>query len=554
MIDMVAADTIVINADVRTSDPAKPLADAFAIKNGRFLAVGTQAYIESLKDSNYTQVLDLAGATVLPGLIDSHTHLVGGVELAKGVDLFGSQKKNKWLSAIKEAVSKLKNGEWLFGGRWDLSVLDADESQSLPSRHEVDITTGATPMALRDIDFHSLWLNTAALDALGINESTEAPEGGELVRDSTGTLTGELKETAVSLVESNPVFKRAYKLTTNELRDVISHFNSIGVTATHDMNPNFDLYEQLLSESEPIPMRIWFGYMLLSPDQRQEVDFLELRNNKRKYIHGLALKNNHKFEFGYIKLVADGTLSNYTAALMEEYSDRCVDHFRGEPITNQEELIRLVKEANSAGFPVSIHAIGDRGVKMALNAFEAGSLVSKASLPNRMEHIEALKREDIHRFSQGDIVASMQPNHAIAGGYQAQRLGPERLPLSYAWQTLLSSGARVVFGSDWPTAYENPVSQLSSAVLRKKYGKAWFKENALSFDEALYAYTQAPAKICGWESEIGSIAVGKSADFVALPRKLVDLEEQNFETWNVSQTWLAGECIYSAPKEEFEII
>lgn len=551
---MIVPDLVVINGDVQTSDPSKPRAEAFAVKDGRFLAVGTNAYIESLKDTSHTQVLDVHGASILPGIIDSHTHLIGGIELAKGVDIFGSTKKSEWLGLIRNVAKTKQEGEWLFGGRWDLSILDDKEEQVLPSREDVDAATVNVPMALRDIDFHSLWLNTAALDLLDINDETEAPEGGEVVRDSNGCLTGELKETAVSLVEDNEVFKKAYKMTTSGIRDIITHFNSIGVTGVHDMNPNFDLYNELLRAKVPISMRIWFGLMLISPDQRHRVNFQELRGSDKKYLDGVSKENNHRFEFGYIKLVVDGTLSNYTAALDEEYSDRCVDHFRGEPITGQEELERLVAAANYSGFPVSIHAIGDRGVRMALNAFENSSSKTMIPLPNRIEHIEVIKRDQITRFSEGNIVASVQPNHATAGCYQSQRLGKQRLPLSYAWQTLLSSGAKVVLGSDWPTAYENPVSQLSSAVLREKQGEAWYIENALSFDEAIYAYTQAPADICGWGSELGSITVKKSADFVIFPEKIVDIKSQNFQNWQVQQTWLAGKCVYSAPSEEFELI
>jgi len=533
------ADAIVVNADVRTCDPAKPRAEAFAIKNGKFMAVGSTEFIESLGGARR---IDLRGATVLPGIIDAHTHLVFGVELAMGVDLFEVAHKSAWLAAIAKTAKTLPANSWLFGGRWDLTILKG-ETQELPSLEDVDAATGDVPMVLRDIDFHSLWLNSAAMRAIGVDKHTAAPEGGEIVRDSKGNLTGEFKETATSMVEDHAAFRAAHRLTPAGLRNVFAHFNSVGITAVHDMCPDFDLWEEVLAENEPIPLRLWFGLMLLSPDQRQQADFPWLYTQKKAELSALAKRNGHSFEFGYIKFMVDGTLANYTAALEEAYSDRCVDHFRGEPITQQDELSRLVAAANTAGFPVSVHAIGDRGVKMALSAFEASP--TKPEFPNRIEHIESIKPEDLPRFSAAGVVASVQPNHAIAGEYQEARLGPERLPLSYAWQTLLSSGARVVLGSDWPTALETPVSQLNSAVLRRKRGRAWYVQNALSFDEALYAYTQAPADMCGWGSDIGSISARKSADFVVLPAQLTDLDAQKFEEWHVAETWIGGKCVYS---------
>lgn len=233
-------------------------------------------------------------------------------------------------------------------------------------------------------------------------------------------------------------------------------------------------------------------------------------------------------------------LSTYTAALNEPYADHKDLH--GTPIHNQEKLNKLVKLAHDQKFPVAIHAIGDKSVDMAVNALIAAPTQTKQ--PDRIEHIEVVNSKTVPQFAQYNIVASMQPNHAIQGGYIPSRLGEPRLERSYAWQTFLSSGAQLVLGSDWPTAVEIPMLQIGDAVLRERDGKAWHGENALSFDEALYAYTQAPANVAGWGDQIGSISVGKWADFAIIDGTVRDPLPQDIRKWKIDQTWFSGKKVY----------
>ncbi|WP_096911345.1 MULTISPECIES: amidohydrolase [Acinetobacter] len=543
---MPQADVIVMNADIRTSNPAKPIAQAFAIKDGKFLAVGNNAFIQTLATAK-TQIVDAQGKTVLPGLTDAHTHLLGGLELWEGVDLFGVNDRQEWFKLIAKRDKELAKDAWLVGGRWDITSL---KDQHMPTRQELDAIVPDRPVVLQDIDYHTVWINTKAMQLLGIDKNTKAPEGGEIVKDpQTGEPTGILKETAANqLVLANPLYAKALlsgKAALPVVEKIVAHFNSLGITSVHDMWTELaTVYPALLESQKQLPIRIRFGLMT-GEDQAT-------KNNLQSYAKQRDEINQHfvqkeqqwqkgpQFRFGYIKYFVDGTLMNYTAALNAPYADR--HNFNIEPISSQSQLNLLVKRANDAGFPVAVHAIGDKSVDMTLNAIENSP--KHRQFVNRIEHIEVISKEDIPRFAQLGVIASMQPDHAISGNYQESRLGEERLPYSYAWQSLLSSGAPVVLGSDWPTASENPMLQLSDVVFREYNGKTRYSDNALSLDEALYAYTQAPANVAGWGNEIGSISVGKWADFVVLQGALQTPLNKDIKDWKVAQTWFAGEKVY----------
>ncbi|BCX73240.1 hypothetical protein TOL5_14400 [Acinetobacter sp. Tol 5] len=539
-------DVIVINADIRTSNPAQPKAQAFAVNKGKFIAVGNNAFIKNMATQK-TKIIDAKGKTVLPGLTDAHTHLLGGIELWQGVDLFGIKDRKQWFKIIAKRDKELAKGTWLVGGRWDVSDLD---DPSMPTRQELDAIVPDRPVVLQDIDYHTVWLNNKAMQLLGIDKDTQAPQGGEIIKDSTtGEPTGIFKETAANqLVLSHPLYTAAI-LSGNDaiptLHQIVAHFNSLGITSVHDMWAELaTVYTTLADSQKQLPMRIHFGLMV-ADDQANLIQlqrYAKQRDelNQRFIEREKQWQNGPTFRFGYMKYFVDGTLMSYTAALNKPYSDR--QHFNIDPITSQIKLNELVKNTNEVGFPVAIHAIGDKSVDIALNAIESTS--KHLQMANRIEHIEVISKVATSRFAELGVVASMQPDHAIAGNYQESRLGADRLPYSYAWKTLLSYGASMVLGSDWPTAPENPMIQLSDVIFREYNGKTRYSDDALSLDEALYAYTQAPANIAGWGNEIGSISVGKWADFLILQDTLKLPLNKNIRDWKVIQTWFAGQKVF----------
>ena len=538
-----SADIIVMNADIRTSDASKPRAKALAIKDGKFLAVGSPHYIKLLQNEK-TQVIDAKGKTVIPGLIDAHTHMIAGTDLVNGVDLFGIKDRQEWLNIIKEKSNSLPKGNWIFGGRWDVS-LTADKT--LPTAADLDKVVSDSPVALIDVDYHTMWVNTKALEALKITDATPDPTGGTIERDKNGKATGILLENAIDIYNSSPNVIAAQGKKHQNLRKVISHFNSLGVTGAHDMWTLVgDEYTTMLKEGG-FPMRVWYGYMVDTKEEKTGDDNYQKQARLQKNINEFAAEKEIEigkgplFRYGYHKYYMDGTLLNRTAALHESYSDRH-DHYLGTPLYTQDRMNELVQRSHKYGFPVAIHAIGDNAVTMALQAFENSP--DGKDKPNRIEHIELTKVANMERFSKSHIIPSMQPDHAITPNYLEDRLGKERLHRGWAWQSLLTAGGELVFGSDWPTAKEDAMTQLGDAVLRMKDGKVWYGENALTFDEALYAYTQAPAKISGWDKEVGSITVGKWADFAIIDGRISEPVTQDIRDWKISQTWFAGEKVY----------
>ena len=537
-------ELIVFNADIRTVDQNQNRAEAFAIKGGRFVAVGNNEEVLDLKGAT-TESINANGATIVPGFIDSHTHLSSGSKIVTGINLTGVREKSVWLEMIAERVKTMEPGEWLLGGRWDYTF----ENKGLPTRWELDNVSPNNPVALSDIDGHSMWVNSLAIEKANIRADSEVPLGGQiLVNESSGEPNGILLEGAMQLIWDAPTYVRDSDLSRDQIEQVLDYANSFGITSVHDMSSRIELdkYKDLAINKKLYVRVFWGEHSKFS----QEDD----NTNNEKRINQLI--REYKFhdqdrgpliEYGFIKYVIDGVLSTHTAALIDPYSDR--PEIVGEPFYIQGEINRLVKRANSLGMPVAIHAIGDRGVKMALNAFEYSG---NTSLANRIEHIEIIEPSDIDRFKKLNVTASMQPNHGtgVIGKYITPRVGLEREKYAYVWNDFLRSEVRLALSSDFATSPFSPLVQLADAVFRESpsglYEGPWYPQQALSFEQALYAYTQVGADLAGWGDQIGSISVGKWADFVVLDGALNDPVGRELKQRTVMGTYLAGRKVFSA--------
>jgi len=535
-------DVIVINADVRTSDKSNGRASAFAVKDSKFIAVGNTETILSMAGDS-TKIIDANGNTVVPGFIDSHTHLSSGAKIVTGINLSEIREKAVWLEMIKERVKTMQPGEWLLGGRWDYTF----ENKGYPTRWELDAVAPNNPVALSDIDGHSMWVNTMAIELSGIEADSEVPMGGQIVLNEEGVPTGILLEGAMELVWQNESYVRDSDLARNEIEQVIDYATSLGITSVHDMSSRIELnkYKELAADQK-LNLRIFWGE---HSKFSQEDDSTNQNNLIYQLIDQYKVHDDElgpMIEYGFIKYVIDGVLSTHTAALVDPYTDR--PDVIGEPFYIQNELNFLVKRANSLGMPVAIHAIGDRGVQMALNAFEfSGHL----NLANRVEHVEVIQPGTVERFRELNVTASMQPNHGtgVIGKYITPRIGSEREKFAYVWNDFLKGGVRLALSSDFATSPFSPLVQLFDAVFRESpsglYDGAWYPEQRISFDEALYAYTQIGADLSGWGEEIGSIKKGKWADFVILDQRLNDPVGRELKDTLVSSTFFAGKEVYS---------
>jgi predicted amidohydrolase YtcJ len=540
------ADLVVLSADVRTVDPATPRGEALAVRDGRFVAVGSNREIRRLVGPD-TEVIDAGGRAVLPGFIDGHTHLEGAFSLIQGVDLTGLAELDVWLERIATRHRELEPGVWLVGGRWDHSLIGGE----FPTRAHLDAVAPDRPVALTDIDGHASWVNSLALERAGITADTPVPPGGAILLDpETGEPNGILLEGARARI-ADAMARDAPPTTLDpgvphpDLPGTLALMSSRGVTGAFNMaDPRrLDAYLTLLGEGE-LPVRIWFG---ASPGSPADVErFGERRDRLREEVAGTGAeaRQGPMLELGFMKLMVDGVLSTHTALLLEPYADR--PETRGEPFQSMEAFTALVAAARGAGFPVATHAIGDGAVRMVLDGYAAAG--PPGPLPDRVEHMELVHPDDLPRFAGQGVVVSMQPHHAVTTfrNYLEERVGPGREEYAYAWKAALEAGAPLVLGSDWPTAPLPPLRQLWAATRRTSVlepgSGPWHPEQALTFDEALRGYTLAPAEAAGWGEVLGSITPGKWADFVILEGGVDDLEA--LRDMEVRATVLAGRVVH----------
>ena len=540
------ADLVLRGATIHTANPSRPTAPALAVRDGRFVFVG------SVRDAERwigeaTRVLELDGRAVLPGLIDGHVHLESGLPLVRGVDLTGIADRGEWTRRIAARAAELGPGAWIVGGRWDHTL----SGGAFPSVEDLDPVTPENPVALADIDGHTTWANSLALEIAGVGAETPDPPGGRIVRYASGAPTGILLETAGALVRNHvpPLDEAAER---DAMRATFAAAARLGLTGVHTMAglAQIPRYVAFAAAGE-LPLRVWYG--ATGAANRTE-ELAVARDEAREALAAVTAKRGPSFAVGYAKLMADGVLSARTAALLAPYADAPEES--GFLVTNGPELANAVTRLHAAGFPVAIHAIGDRAVRTALDAFEAAAArTPRPDRADRIEHIEVLDPEDAPRFGELGVLASFNPHHCITGidVYNTDRLGEARAAWSFAWGAARDAGATLVFGSDWATAPLDPLRQLYAATVREKPAGGppggWHPAQRVSWEEALAAYTIAPATAAGWDDEIGSIEVGKRADFVVLSGPVPAPPDRSLLDLHVDSTWLGGRPTYQHPPE-----
>ncbi|MXW38905.1 MAG: amidohydrolase [Acidobacteria bacterium] len=538
-------DLVVRGGAIHTADARNPVAEALAVRDGRFVFVGDAREAERWI-GEATDVIELNGRAVIPGLIDGHVHLESGLSLIRGVDLTGIADRDEWMRRIAARAAELGPGAWIVGGRWDHTLSGGE----FPSLEELDPVTPENPVLLSDIDGHTAWANSLALEIAGVDATTPDPPGGRILRYASGDPTGILLETAGGLVEEH-----VPPLSSDEEREILRQtFRAaarLGLTGVHTMAglDRIPAYVGFGADGE-LPLRVWYGAF----GAEDRVDELAgARDDARSALATVTAERGPTFEVGYAKLMADGVLSARTAALLAPYADALDES--GFMVTEFDDLAGAVTRIHEAGFPVAIHAIGDRAVRVSLDAFErAASSGPRPGLADRIEHIEVLDPEDAPRFEELGVLASFNPHHCITGidVYNTDRLGESRAAWSFAWGAVRDAGATLVFGSDWATAPLDPLRQLYAATVREKPAGGppggWYPGQRVSWREALTAYTLAPAAASGWDGEIGSIEVGKWADFVVLNAAVPDPPDASILDLRVDSTWLGGASTYRAER------
>jgi len=528
------ADTIIINAVVHTMDKTQPTAEAVAIYANRIVAVGATKDIRKLAGPN-TRTIDAKKRLLLPGFNDAHTHFMSGGFQLSSVDLRDADSPQEFAARIKAFAEKLPQGRWITGGDWDH---ERWSEAKLPTKELIDSFTRDTPVFVNRLDGHMALANSLALKLAGVTRQTLDPPGGVIVRDKSGEPTGVLKDAAQSFV-----WKVIPEATFDEklaaARAASNYAARLGVTSVQDVSAGTDVgvYQALLDRGE-LKTRI---YAVAPLPQWERL----ARTGVRAHFGSEMLR------VGGLKGFSDGSLGSTTALFYEPYrDDPSTSGIAGDEMYPEGAMLKRVAEADRAGLQVMIHAIGDRANDLILSIYEQVERENgKRDRRFRIEHAQHLRPQDIPRFARDQVIASMQPYHAIDDGRWAEkRIGKERAKTTYAFRSLLDAGVTLAFGTDWTVAPLNPLLTVYAAVTRRtidgKNSKGWVPEQKISVEETVRAYTVGSAYAEFQENVKGTITTGKLADLVLLSRDIFKIDPKEIENVKVVLTMVDGRVVY----------
>lgn len=535
------ADRIITNANIHTLDSARPRAEALAMRQGRLIAVGAAADVLPFRGPA-TRVDDLAGRTVLPGLIDAHGHMAGLGSFALGrIDLSHAKSFDEVVAEVQERVRKARPGDWILGGRWDH---ESWPDHQLPTHQKLSAISPNNPVWLTRVDGHAGLANEAAMQRAGIVREAANPPGGEIIRDARGEPTGVFVDNAESLIAGK--IDQPIADTVALLRKAQELCLSVGLTGVHDAGDSpadVDAYARLRDAGE-LKLRV---YCMIHGQVAQEY----FATHERLIGERLTVRA--------AKLYADGAMGSRGAWLLAPYADRPTDD-HGQPYTGlavmaPEVLRQVAADGMKRGYQVCTHAIGDRGNRETLDAYEAALKGVGAVTPPdhrfRVEHAQLLSLDDIPRFRSLGVIPSMQPTHCTSDmRWVDVRVGAERARGAYAWASLLKTGVRIAAGSDFPVESHNPFLGIYAAITRQDPNGSppggWHPDQRLTRTEALRAFTLDAAYAAFEENEKGSLTVGKLADFIVIDRDVLTCDVRAILETRVLQTVIGGEAVFTA--------
>ncbi|HXO61318.1 MAG TPA: amidohydrolase [Candidatus Acidoferrales bacterium] len=530
-----AADLIITNAKVWTVDKSAPSAEAVAILGDRIVAVGLNADIDLWRGPQ-TKIIDATGKLLLPGFNDSHVHFTTGGSQLDNVQLNDAPSAEEFARRIGEKARSLPKGQWILGGDWDETKWNP---AVLPTNKTIDAVTPDTPVFVSRYDGHMALANSLAMKLAGIDKSTPDIAGGTVVRDAQGNPTGALKDAARSYMD------KAIPIATHEQRTTaakraLAHAASLGVTSVQDMYVDFAdiaVYAELLEHGQ-LTARIYAAPPIGRVDGQAKVGV-------RHAFGGPYLR------IGAVKGFADGSLGSRTAYFFEPFNDQPGNH--GLLSDEMQPLSRMrdhMMTADGAGIQICTHAIGDQAISMILDLYaEVAKAHGPADRRFRIEHAQHMAAKDFDRFDQLNVIASVQPYHAIDDGRWAEpRIGHERASRTYAFRTFLNHRVRLAFGTDWDVAPLNPMLTLYAAVTRAtlddKNPGGWFPEQKLTIAEAIEAYTMGSAYAEFQEKIKGSITPGKLADMVMLSDDILSIDAGKIRDVKVLKTIVGGKVVF----------
>ncbi len=537
------ADTMVIHGKVYTVSAFKPWAEAVAVRDGRIAAAGTDYEIEKLRGPR-TRVIDAAGRLVLPGFVDCHIHFLDGSLSLGRVNLEGAKDAADIQQRLREYAEKHPGTDWVLGRGWDYAMFGA---AALPDKKYLDGIFPDRPVFLEGYDGHTYWANSKALAMAGITKDTPNPPNGIIVRDpQTGEATGALKERAAELVrKAVPKPTRGEKIAA--LRAGIAWANENGLTRVHSAGGDFEelaLYDEIRQHGD-LNLRFYIARFQDPPGLREE-DLAESKMARERY-------HDEWIDTNAVKFMVDGVIESHTAALLDPYTDDAST--KGKLFWDPERYKSAVAELDRLGFQIFTHAIGDYGVRTALDAYDNAERVNHTrDRRPRIEHIETISPGDISRFGKLGVIASMQPLHSYPNedtlNVWARNIGPDRAARAWVWKSILDSGGHICFGSDWPVVTLNPWEGVQTAVTRQtKEGTpegGFVPSQRLTVAQAVEAYTLGAAFAGRREKTEGSLETGKSADLIIVSQNIFTADPHQIGQTKVVLTMVGGRVVYQS--------
>jgi hypothetical protein len=532
-----SAEMIITNAKIWTGNESQPLAEAMAFMGDTIIAVGSNRDIMKLKSDN-TGVTDLEGKFVIPGIIDSHLHfLQGGLNLSS-VQLRDASTPEEFIMRLAEFAATVKPGTWITGGEWD-----GKGWETLPERSWIDSVTPDNPVFVERLDGHMALANSLAMKLAGIDRKVKDVKGGTIVRNEAGELTGIFKDNAMNYIFSR-IPSASDEQIDKALLAAMNYFASNGVTSVHavDAASYADAIERVRNDGKLIT-RVYIMETISRWEKLQKQVARDGRGDKWMRTGGLK---------GFI----DGSLGSHTAAFLEPYTDMITDS--GLLVNSREDLYTWISNADKADLQVGIHAIGDRAINTMLNIYE--QVENENGMKDRrfrIEHAQHIAPGDVERYAKLNVVACMQPYHAIDDGRWAEPLiGPERVKSMYVFKSLFDAGAVVAFGSDWPVAPATPLEGIYAAATRRtlddKNPDGWVPEQKITVEQALKAYTKNAAYASFEENVKGTLEAGKLADFVVLDMDITAIDPVMIREVKVLKTYVGGRKIFEIEKSKQE--
>jgi predicted amidohydrolase YtcJ len=534
-------DLIIHNAAVYTADAAHTTAEAVAIRGNQVLRVGSERDVMRLRRPQ-TTMIDAHGGSVLPGFNDAHVHFLnGGLDLER-IDLTDAPDVADIQRRVRSWAEANPDEPWVLGRGWYYQPF----ADGLPTRQLLDDIVNDRPVQLISYDGHTSWVNSLALERAGITRRTANPKDGVIVKDPrSGEPTGVLKESAMALV-ARIVPAPTHEQRGRALRSAIGEAHKNGITSVQNAGgtaEDFEIYAEALRAGD-LNIRVYSALSLDGPVTEQELARLEAI--------GKRYPDDPLFKTGAVKISLDGVVDAHTAALLEPYAN---DSSAGTPRIEADDLNRGVRLLDAAGWQVMTHAVGDKAVQMALNAYEHAARsnpVPERGRRHRIEHAELTAVEDVPRFGKLDIIASMQPFHGSPSPAQievwSRNVGAERASRGWAYRGVLGSHGHLAFGSDWPVVSLNPLLGLHTAVTRTTPDGdppgGWFPEQRLALSAAIDAYTSGAAWASFDEQRKGTIAAGMLADLVVLTADIFDAPPADLAQTRVAATIFDGQVVY----------